>query len=303
MREIGKLPDEQQAIRFRDYALTQGVEVMVEADGHDGWSVWVYEEDLIDRAREQLAQFREDPQNERYVAAARSAEDLRKAAQRREEQVRKRQVDIRSRWNRPMWAQFPVTMGLIAASIFVAVATRAGDQHGPVLKALSITSYPLEGTAASYRLGLPEVRQGQVWRLVTPVFIHFGFLHILFNMLWLRNLGASVELYNGSLKYAVMILAMSIPSNVAQYMLSGPYFGGMSGVVFGLFGYIWMKSRFEPESGFFMHPNTVFLMVAWFLICMTGAVGAIANAAHAGGLAVGVLLGIAPTLRRRLKQR
>ena len=60
-----------------------------------------------------------------------------------------------------------------------------------------------------------------------------------------------------------------------------------------------MKSRLAPESGFYIHPNIVFLMVAWFLICMTGMVGNIANVAHGGGLAMGMLLGAAPALWKR----
>ena len=45
----------------------------------------------------------------------------------------------------------------------------------------------------------------------------------------------------------------------------------MSGVVFGLFGYIWMKSRFEASSGYFMHPQTVVLMLLWlYLAALAG---------------------------------
>ncbi len=39
----------------------------------------------------------------------------------------------------------------------------------------------------------------------------------------------------------------------------------MSGVLYGLFGYVWMKSRYEPSSGFYVTPNTVMWMVGWFL--------------------------------------
>jgi GlpG protein len=64
----------------------------------------------------------------------------------------------------------------------------------------------------------------------------------------------------------------------------------MSGVVYALFGYIWMKSYYEPEQGLFMHPNNVNLMLLWLVLCMTGVVGQIANAAHFVGLMVGVAL-------------
>jgi GlpG protein len=67
---------------------------------------------------------------------------------------------------------------------------------------------------------------------------------------------------------------------------------GFSGVVYALFGYIWMKGLYEPEQGMIMHPNTITIMIAWLFLCMTGLVGSIANAAHVVGLVVGVMLGL-----------
>ncbi len=62
--------------------------------------------------------------------------------------------------------------------------------------------------------------------------------------------------------------------------------------MYALFGYIWMKGLHEPEQGMAVHPNTVNIMLLWLVICMTGAVGHIANAAHVMGLVVGVTLGV-----------
>ena len=193
----------------------------------------------------------------------------------------------------------PVTFAMIAVSVIVAITTRLGDQHEPVQNALAIASYRIEGHTIYWKR-LDDVTNGQVWRLVTPIFLHFGILHILFNMLWLRDLGSAVEFRRRSLRFVLIVLSIAVASNVAQYLQSGPHFGGMSGVVFGLFGYVWMKSRYDPGSGFFLHPNTVFLMIAWFFVCMTGMVGAIANMAHGVGLVGGVVLGYAPILWRNL---
>jgi GlpG protein len=68
----------------------------------------------------------------------------------------------------------------------------------------------------------------------------------------------------------------------------------MSGVLYGLFGYVWMKSRYEPTAELYIHPNTVVLMMLWLVICMLGLMGPIANWAHGIGLAVGIIIGIAP---------
>mgnify|MGYP002624122839 CR=1 FL=1 len=152
---------------------------------------------------------------------------------------------------------------------------------------------------------LPEVRQGQVWRLITPIFIHFGILHILGNMFGLFILGSQIESKEGKLRMALLVLVIAVLSNLAQYYLSplrirdgtiinlefSPTFGGMSGVVFGLFGYVWMKSVFQPSKGFFMTQGMVLFMLLWLFLCMTGKLGAIANTAHVVGLLVGLIWG------------
>ena len=68
---------------------------------------------------------------------------------------------------------------------------------------------------------------------------------------------------------------------------------GMSGVVYGLLGYAWMKGRFDPGSGLLLHPQTVAMMLIWFFLCLTGLMGNIANTAHAVGLVLGIAWGYA----------
>jgi GlpG protein len=75
-----------------------------------------------------------------------------------------------------------------------------------------------------------------------------------------------------------------------------PRFGGMSGVLYGLFGYTWMKTIYQPSLGLHIDPGTVIWLIVWFLLCMTGLVGTIANMAHASGLITGMLIGYLPTL-------
>ncbi len=155
---------------------------------------------------------------------------------------------------------------------------------------------------------LSEIRSGQIWRLVTPIFIHFGPLHLVFNMMTLLLLGGQVESRRGSIRMGLLVLILAVASNLAEYYLghpsiangwilfqSSPQFGGMSGVLFGLFGYAWMKSRFEPRLGLNLPRETVYLMLVWFFLCLLGVIPGIANGAHAGGLLLGLLIGYAPT--------
>jgi GlpG protein len=91
-------------------------------------------------------------------------------------------------------------------------------------------------------------------------------------------------------------------SNIAEYAYTAnPVFGGMSGVVYGLFGYVWMKVQFDPRSGFVLDPVTVVVMIGWLFLCMTGYLGNIANAAHVAGLLAGMAFGYLPIVLRRPK--
>ena len=301
MRQIGTLSSEQQAKQFEDYLLTRGIKSTVDETG-EGWVVWIYDEDQIEQAREELSTYFANTDDPIYHEVAKTARTVRKETEKLNKQAHKQVIDVRERWNRPAAARSPLTFALIAFSVLVAFLTNLGKEHEPYINLLSYASYRIEGGSLFYE-GFHDIQQGEVWRLVTPIVIHFTFLHVLFNMLWLRDLGVSIELRLGSLKFLLMILAIAISSNTAQYFYRGPFFGGMSGVVFGLFGYVWMKSKFDPESGFFLHPSTVFLMIGWFFICMTGAVGSIANMAHGIGLGVGMVLGYAPLLWRNVQRR
>ena len=82
-------------------------------------------------------------------------------------------------------------------------------------------------------------------------------------------------------------------------MGGAPAFGGMSGVVYGLFGYVWIKSTFCPEPGFATSQGTVIILLGWLFLCMTGAIGPIANIAHVVGLVVGMAVAYVPSFWRR----
>src|SRR4029079_18280365 len=123
-------------------------------------------------------------------------------------------------------------------------------------------------------------------------------IHLLFNMGWLTALGSMIEVRRSTLTLAALVLVVAVLSNLSEYAYMDRYlekyylFGGMSGVVYGLFGYVWMKSLYHPELGMNLHPSSVNIMLIWLVLCMTGALGPIANAAHTGGLVTGIVLGV-----------
>jgi GlpG protein len=302
MRQIGTLASETDARRLADYLLTHKVATQLLKEP-EGWSVWVCDEDRVALAKQEFAEFTRHPADPRYQAAARAAQAVRKEEARAEKKYRRNLIDVRERWGRASVRYWPVTFGLIAVSVLVGILTNLGRIDTPVRAWLTFAPYTLPGDGyivyqePSLQTVADFLQHGQVWRLVTPIFIHFTVLHLVFNMMWLYDLGRQIEFRRGSWRLGLLVLVIAVTSNLAQYLASTPFFGGMSGVVFGLFGYIWMKARFDPEAGLYMHPNTILLLLFWGLICTTGildrVVGPIANWAHGVGLVTGMVIGLA----------
>ncbi|EKF73801.1 hypothetical protein A11A3_12003 [Alcanivorax hongdengensis A-11-3] len=139
----------------------------------------------------------------------------------------------------------------------------------------------------------------QPWRLITPMLLHFGLLHILFNLLWWCDLGRMIERFQSSLQLVGVTLVTAVVSNLAQFYTTGPHFGGLSGVVYGLLGYLWIYGKVNPGAGYALRREIVIFMLAWLVICFVGLSGIVANAAHLGGLASGCALGALFGLWRR----
>ena len=307
MRHLASLPDEDQASRFGDYLLTLGIDNSVE-EGASGWSVWVSDDDKLDEARRELEQFLANPNDPRYSSAGRNAARMRtrqaKQAQRRADKF----VDVRTQWSGTRGGSVVTTLSLIIISCIVFGLTYSAYKAG-VLSYLWIAAHSMPRATVHYGpmvisyyplSQLTEIRYGQVWRLITPIFIHYGPLHLIFNMFWMRDLGSMIERKKGPIWLGLVVLLIAVISNIAQYVVAGPGAGGMSGVVYGLFGYVWMKGKYAPHEGLALHPHTVIYMLAWFFICFTGWVGPIGNTAHAVGLLVGVTVGGGRDLWRRI---
>jgi GlpG protein len=92
---------------------------------------------------------------------------------------------------------------------------------------------------------------------------------------------------------------VAVVSNLAQYYASGPVFGGLSGIGYGLFGYLWIKSRFDPAAGMQIPPNLVLFFLIWLVVCALGWFGSVANTAHFVGLLAGIAVAGARLLVRR----
>jgi GlpG protein len=160
-----------------------------------------------------------------------------------------------------------------------------------------------------------KIRQGEVWRLFSPVLLHDSLLHILFNMAWLWLLGRQIEQRLGMFRYLIFSMIVGIIANVAQYIMTGPDFLGYSGIVMGMVGFIWMRQKMAPWEGYPLNPTVVRFIVIYVAILFVLALVSlgldffhvnefyanIANTAHIIGGMTGVLLARLPFFSRNTK--
>jgi GlpG protein len=290
MRLIGQLQDETRARRLSDFLYDQGIDSRVDQADGGGWEIWVLDEHRVEDATALLNRFAQNPEEPSFAETARRGARRRQHNQEQAVAKRARLVDARTMFYQPPVGHGVLTVVLIAISVLVSLVTGLGDNDRR-LQPFSITQYSFDNNYVEWQSGLPEIRHGQIWRLFTPMFIHFGIIHLFFNMLWLWDLGSMIEARRGTWMLLVLVLVIAALSNVAQYKVSGPTFGGMSGVVYGLLGYIWMQGRYNPAAGLALHPQTVTMMIVWFFLCLFGIIPNVANTVHAVGAGVGIAWG------------
>lgn len=135
------------------------------------------------------------------------------------------------------------------------------------------------------------------WRLLGPAFIHFSALHIIFNLLWWGMLGAKIERTLGMSMLFIVFLVSATISNAAQALFSDPVqgnfflFGGLSGVVYAVMGFVWWLGWLRPSWGLSLPNSIVGFMLVWLVLGYADILWvSMANAAHTAGLISGCLL-------------
>jgi GlpG protein len=301
MRHIGSIAEKTQAERFVRFLAAQHIEATIRPDQDTGYAVWVLDEDRVATARQQLDAFLARPDDPRFnVAPVLHPPGARRLLRRRTPSDRARVIDVHTEiFRRRRWSTAPVTVLLIGVSVVVTLLAHV-PAFAPVIAKLYFSQY--------FGTSFPEIRAGQLWRLVTPIFLHGGLVHLLFNMLWLYQLGEQIEVQESSLYFAVIALVLAVSCNTAQYVVSGPLFVGMSGVVYGLLGYLWMMTRWQVSTTYLLSQQTVMLMLLWLGLCLVGIIPHVANTEHVVGLLIGVVWGFLRSggwgeMRRRRRWR
>lgn len=173
------------------------------------------------------------------------------------------------------------TIVLIGITVIAGLIGGLGEDVG-VNAMLMISKYT--PASAGY---LPEVQNGEFWRLITPIFLHFGALHLFMNMVWMYMLGSRIEAAYTPLHILAMTIMFGLAGNLLQYFLDGPGFGGMSGVVYGMLAYTWAHGRWMPRARVAISDQIMIFMLGWGLLTFVMGMP-VAHWAHAGGALAGI---------------
>ena len=296
MRLIGFIPDPVDAKVFENYLITKNIETKLDRVG-SGWKIWVINEDLLSCAKDELASFLNNSSAGIYVDAQPKALNILQEKETQEQNSRYLEVPLVQVPGAPK-----VTIFLLLATIAMGLPGLFGEEYLEKM----VKNFGIQGeNSAGFQLA--EVKSGEVWRLITPVFLHFGPLHLIFNCLLLKQFGEMIELARGAGRFFLLWLLLCVATNIAQFYLGAigleqgklmlfqpKIFGGMSGVIYGFVGYSWMKSEFQPSLGIGVPKGMLNFLLIWLVICWTGLLGPVANISHTSGLVCGIILGLIP---------
>ena len=263
MRLIGELNDSILAKKFAAYLLTQGITLQVKPEGN-AWEIWVKEEDQLERALKELDQFQKDPDHERYNDSLEKANQIAREEERKRRQFQKNVVKVNKRSG--VGKRAPLTLLLIVISSLVALATDFGyseQERGVVFHALAFNSVPPPrsteilnesgGDFDNINVRTASLQRGEIWRLITPIFIHHGMVHIVFNMIWLFHFGHMIENRYGTFWLAILVLASAAIPNLVQSIVpesvggSGPGLSEAGYLLSGLGGMSACRTRCSPD--------------------------------------------------------
>ena len=275
MRKLTSRDDRREAQYLRD-ALVGGdvpATLKLEADGTFG--VWIHAQADMPLAEELLGAFVSDPRDPRIAELAARAGVTRRAntAEEREAQRRQERAAIEQQRAKAAPAIGTVTLGLIALSGMVAYFTKVGELYSEL-----------------FGFDWSAVLRGEWWRLVLPVFYHIGWMHLIFNLMWVHQLGSAIEYHFRSRYLLLQVIVFGVGGVLAEGFITRHSAMGLSGVVYGLLGFVWVRGRLDPRSPIVPAQSTVMIMLVWMLLGFAGVIR-MANWAHAGGLVLGMVWG------------
>ncbi|MGO1247786.1 MAG: rhomboid family intramembrane serine protease GlpG [Oceanisphaera sp.] len=266
MKRLLVLDDPRRAQALVDYLTDLGLKCELTLDDEHKVTIWLVDESQWPKAEPEIKRFIAEPLHPRYQAAA----------------WRQGNTDI----------QF--AKGASQSGLLSTLLTRTGPINLLVLVTcllvygLSHIHFPIFKWL-SFPPQLSLLVGADIWRGFTPALLHFSLMHLVFNLFWWWYLASQVERHRGSGKLILLLLVAALLPNIMQFLVSGPHFGGLSGVVYALLAYVWLSGRLNPGGGISLPDGMAVIMVVWLVLGFAGVLGPVANLAHLGGGIIGLI--------------
>lgn len=258
------------ALLFCNYLQTLDIEAQVR---HEGDEFVIYcEQANVNLAQHEFEQFIVHPHHEKYQQAAWQSGDV--------TNVNPHAPALLSSFTKQFFSHagtVTLTIFTLCWLVFIAANIGWGNELSVLLK-----FYPQMNISSFF---------SEPHRLLGPALFHFSWLHIVFNTMWWWQLGGEIENQLSKMHLVNLFLFSAIVSNIGQYLVSGPNFGGLSGVVYGLVGYVWFMGWLAPEKGLDISRPILGFLLFWLLLGYTSLLPVnVANTAHLLGLISGCVL-------------
>lgn len=201
------------------------------------------------------------------------------------------------------FSRFPITVIMMIALWFIYMAQQVG--------LLVQLDWLMDASLWSgEKLDFTSFWQNDVVRWWSPALIHLSLMHIVMNSFWWWVLAKEIELNDGHVALIALTLTLAVAAGYAQYLAVGPYFAGLSGVTYGLMGWVWGRQyryRTAPmpryQLPYWLFP---FMMVAMvFMIVLDGVWGEmnIGHESHIAGALLGVMIAMLWPINNDLLQK
>ena len=268
MKQLLVINDARLAQSLADYLSTRGMHCEL-TQSEVGITVWLADESRSGEAEPEVKRFLKEPYHPRYAEASWQSG------------TPNSRIDY-SAGHHSLTAHFLMQAGPVTLLV-MALCTCLF-----ILQLIGLNLY----ASLSFHQDVSQLSGWQIWRFVTPAFLHFSALHLIFNLMWWWYLAGLVERQLGTSKLLTLLLVGAVIPNLLEFLLSGPDFGGLSAVVNTLVGYCWIIGRMKPDGEVKLQDGIFIFMVVWLAIGFSGLLGNnLANVAHLSGLAIGLLHG------------
>lgn len=196
------------------------------------------------------------------------------------------------------FSRFPVTVMVMIALWLIYAAQQVGivTQLDWLLDA---------GLWSGEKLDFTSFWQNDLYRWWSPALIHLSLMHIVMNSFWWWVLAKEIESSDGHRALIFLSLILALGAGYAQYLAVGPYFAGLSGVTYGLMGWVWGRQYRYREAPVprYQLPSWLFpfMMIAMVVMIMfDGAFGGlnIGHESHIAGALLGVVIAIVWPINR-----